>query len=77
VVANICRMTHDWEMDLNDGHLAFRIVGQSHMVHYVDPLMTSIIYLLMRTLKYLVHVIHRFLNFFQGTFWICKHCFSS
>jgi hypothetical protein len=32
-------------MDLNDGHLAFWIMGQSHVVHYVDPLMTSIFYL--------------------------------
>jgi len=37
VVAN----TSYWiGQDLNDGtkHLAFRIMGQSHMVHYIDPL---------------------------------------
>ncbi len=45
VAANICRTTHNWVMDLNYGHLAFQIMGQSHMVHYVDPLMASIFYL--------------------------------
>ncbi len=37
VVANTsCRIGQD----LNDGtkHLAFQIMGQSHMVHYIDPL---------------------------------------
>jgi hypothetical protein len=37
VIANAsCRI----EQDLNDGpkHVAFRIMGQSHMVHYIDPL---------------------------------------
>jgi len=45
VAANICRITHDWVMDLNDGYLAFQIMGLSHMFHYVDPLMASILYL--------------------------------
>jgi hypothetical protein len=38
-------------MDLNDGRLVVQIMGKSHMVHYVDPLMASIIYLLVKTLK--------------------------
>jgi hypothetical protein len=45
VATNICRITHDWVMELNDGYLTFQIMGQSHMVHYVHPLMASIIYL--------------------------------
>ncbi len=27
VAANICRITHDWVMDLNDGYFAFQIMG--------------------------------------------------
>jgi hypothetical protein len=39
VVANTsCKIIQDWVNNLNDGtkHLAFHIIGQSHMVHYVD-----------------------------------------
>jgi hypothetical protein len=41
VVANTsCRITHDWVIDLNDNneHLAFYIIRQSHMVHFVTTL---------------------------------------
>ncbi len=44
VVANTSqRITQDWVINLNDGieHVAFHIIGQFHMVHYVDSL-TSI-----------------------------------
>jgi hypothetical protein len=37
-VANTsCRITQDWVINLNDGneYLAFCIIGQSHMLHYI------------------------------------------
>jgi hypothetical protein len=40
-VANTtCKIIQDWLTNLNDGieHLAFRIIGQSHMVHCVNSL---------------------------------------
>jgi hypothetical protein len=39
VIANTsCRISQNWVNKLNDGikHLVFRIIGKSHMVHYVD-----------------------------------------
>ncbi len=41
VVANTsCKIDQDQVIDLNDGieHLSFCIMGQSHLIHYVDPL---------------------------------------
>jgi hypothetical protein len=40
-VANTtCKIIQDWLTNSNDGieHLAFRIIGQSHMVHHVNYL---------------------------------------
>jgi hypothetical protein len=40
VVNTSGRITQDWMTDVNDGikHLASHIIGQFHMVHYVDSL---------------------------------------
>ncbi len=39
MIANTsCRIIQDWVINLNDDmeHLAFHIIGQSHMIHYVN-----------------------------------------
>jgi hypothetical protein len=44
VVANTsCRITHDWVTNLNDNneHLAFCIIKQSHMVHFIIALINE------------------------------------
>jgi hypothetical protein len=37
-----CRNIQEWVTHLNDGikYLTFRIIGQSHMVHFVDSLIS-------------------------------------
>ncbi len=40
IVNTSCKIVQDWVIDLNDGikHLAFWIMGQSHMVPLSNPL---------------------------------------
>ncbi len=49
IVNASCKIVQDWVTDLNDGikHLAFWIIGQSHMVHVSNPL-TRIHFLVIR-----------------------------